>query len=76
MYNYAFSVLELNKIYLYTNDDNVAAYRIYEKYGFQLEGILRNHKWKNGKFQNRRFYGLLKSEWEESEWKKYYNEEL
>ncbi|WP_158210647.1 GNAT family N-acetyltransferase [Myroides phaeus] len=76
MYNYAFSVLGLNKIYLYTNDDNVAAYRIYEKYGFQLEGILRNHKWKNGKFQNRRFYGLLKSEWEESEWKKYYNEEL
>lgn len=69
MYNYAFSILKLNKIYLYTNDDNVAAYSIYEKSGFQLEGILRNHKWKNGKFQNRRFYGLLKSEWKLVEWK-------
>lgn len=76
MYNYAFSTLHLNKIYLYTNDDNVAAYSIYEKCGFQLEGILRNHKWKNGKFQNRRFYGLLKSEWEFVEWKEYCNEEL
>ncbi len=70
MYNYAFSVLNLNKIYLYTNDDNVVAYTIYEKAGFTLEGILRNHKWKNGDFQNRRFYGLLKSEWENLSWKK------
>ncbi|WP_413511889.1 GNAT family N-acetyltransferase [Myroides odoratus] len=76
MYNYAFSILKLNKIYLYTNDDNVAAYSIYEKSGFQLEGILRNHKWKNDKFQNRRFYGLLKSEWEVLEWKEYYHDEL
>ncbi|MGG5502305.1 GNAT family N-acetyltransferase [Myroides odoratimimus] len=76
MYNYAFSILNLNKIYLYTNDNNVAAYRIYEKCGFQLEGILRNHKWKKGKFQNRRFYGLLRSEWEVVEWKVYCHEEL
>lgn len=76
MYNYAFSILKLNKIYLYTNDDNVAAYSIYEKSGFRLEGVLRNHKWKNAKFQNRRFYGLLKSEWEVLEWKEEYHDEL
>lgn len=76
MYNYAFSVLNLNKIYLYTNDDNVAAYRIYEKLGFQLEGLLREHKWKNGKFQNRRFYGFLRSEWELTEWKEYCHDEI
>lgn len=70
MYNYAFSVLQLNKIYLYTNDDNIAAYTIYEKAGFVLEGVLREHRWKNDKFQNRRFYGLLKSEWENMVWKK------
>lgn len=70
MYNYAFSVLKLNKIYLYTNDDNIAAFSIYEKAGFQLEGILRCHKWKNNDFQNRRFYGLLQSEWENLNWKK------
>lgn len=76
MYNYAFSVLNLNKIYLYTNDDNIAAYSIYEKYSFQLEGILRMHKYKNGKFQNRRFYGLLRSEWELLNWKKNIDEKF
>lgn len=76
MYNYAFSVLNLNKIYLYTNDDNIAAYTIYEKAGFKLEGILRNHKWKNGDFQNRRFYGLLKSEWSTLDWKKELTDEI
>lgn len=70
MYNYAFSILKLNKIYLYTNDDNVAAYNIYEKAGFSLEGVLKEHKWKNGKFQNRRFYGLLKSDWTKLPWAK------
>lgn len=70
MYNYAFLKLHLNRIYLYTNDDNVAAYRVYEKSGFILEGTLRRHKWKNGAFQNRRLYGLLKSDWERLDWKK------
>lgn len=76
MYNYAFSNLNLHKIYLYTNDDNVAAYSIYEKAGFTLEGILREHKWKNGKFQNRRYYGLLISEWDEQPWKKIIENEI
>lgn len=76
MYNYAFSVLNLHKIYLYTNDDNVAAYKIYENAGFKLEGVLREHKWKNNVFQNRRFYGLLKSEWKDLEWHKYIEDEL
>ena len=69
MYNYAFSKLDLHKIYLYTNDNNVSAYSIYEKAGFQLEGVLREHKVKNNQFQNRRFYGMLKTEWEQKEWK-------
>lgn len=76
MYNYAFSSLNLNKIYLYTNDDNVSAYKIYENAGFRLEGVLRNHKWKNGKYQNRRVYGLLKSEWNQLEWKEEINYEI
>lgn len=76
IYNYAFSVLGLNKVFLYTNDNNLAAYKIYEKAGFKLEGILRGHKWKNGAFQNRRFYGLLRKEWNTIEWKKEIKDEL
>lgn len=76
LFNYGFSVLKLNKIYLYTNDDNVGAYRIYENSGFVLEGILRNHKWKNGVYHNRRVYGLLQSEWDVLNWKKIIANEL
>lgn len=69
VYNYGFLELKLNRIYLYTNNDNKAAYRIYEKSGFMLEGILRKHKLKNGFFLDRRIYGLLKSDWDNKNWK-------
>tara|TARA_R110001592_G_scaffold80054_3_gene238824 strand:+ start:1592 stop:2131 length:540 start_codon:yes stop_codon:yes gene_type:complete len=67
--NYGFLKLNLNKIYLLTNKDNIAAYKIYENLGFKLEGLLRNHKWKNNRFIDRKFYGLLKSEWENQDYK-------
>lgn len=67
--NYAFNVKGLNKLYLYTNNDNKAAYMLYEKLGFRLEGILRQHKYKNGTLLDRRFYGLLREEWENEYWK-------
>ncbi|WP_299554793.1 GNAT family protein [Seonamhaeicola sp.] len=67
--NYGFLKLNLNKIYLSTNDDNIAAYKIYENLGFKLEGLLRSHKWKNNRFVDRKFYGLLKSEWEHQDYK-------
>jgi len=70
MYNFAFIELNLHKIYLYTNDDNIAAYKIYEYAGFTLEGILREQKYKSGVFISRRFYGLLRQEWQTKEWKK------
>lgn len=70
LFNYAFLVLHLNKIYLYTNSDNISAYAIYEKGGFKLEGILRQHNIKNNKLVDRRFYGLLYEEWINMSWKK------
>jgi RimJ/RimL family protein N-acetyltransferase len=69
LFNYAFLKYNLNKIYLYTNDENTNAYKLYENCGFKLEGVLRKHKIKNGIFQNRRFYGLLRSEWQNLEWR-------
>jgi lipopolysaccharide/colanic/teichoic acid biosynthesis glycosyltransferase/RimJ/RimL family protein N-acetyltransferase len=67
--NYAFITYGLNKIYLYTNNDNSAAYCIYEKYNFKLEGILRQHQFKDGSHRDRRFYGLLRTEWDEALWR-------
>lgn len=60
---YGFETLSLEKIFLETNEDNVAARRVYEKCGFVLEGKLRNeYRCKNGQLLCRMYYGLLKGE--------------
>jgi RimJ/RimL family protein N-acetyltransferase len=63
---YGFKELGLNKIYLETNEDNVAARRVYEKCGFKLEGVHREeYKTRDGVMLSRMYYGLLKSEFNE-----------
>lgn len=63
---YGFKELGLNKIYLETNEDNVAARRVYEKCGFKLEGVHREeYKTRDGVMLSRMYYGLLKNEFNE-----------
>lgn len=60
---YGFEILNLDKIYLETNEDNCAAKRVYEKCGFKLEGVLRNeYKTHEGLLKSRLYYGILKGE--------------
>src|SRR5699024_7422545 len=59
---YAFNSLSLKKIFLYTFSENIKANKLYEKIGFKLEGILRQHTYKDGSLRNRNIYGLLKNE--------------
>ena len=60
---YGFDSLNLDKIYLETNEDNLAAQHVYEKCGFELEGKLRNeYRRADGKLLCRLYYGLLKGE--------------
>ncbi|MGO3807753.1 MAG: GNAT family N-acetyltransferase [Sphingobacterium sp.] len=61
--NYAFLNYNIHKIYLYTNSFNERANNLYLKLGFQLEGTLRMHKFKNGEMVDRCIYGLLKDDW-------------
>lgn len=58
-----FNNLKLNKIYLFTYEDNLIAQKFYEKNNFKLEGILRDYRIINGKFKNYYYYGLLKKDW-------------
>lgn len=59
---YGFDVLNLHKIYLYTNASNLGARKTYEKIGFTLEGIHRNEMISNEKYEDRLYYGILASE--------------
>lgn len=55
---YAFQVLNLNKVFLYTFTSNIRANKLYEKVGFKLEGVLSEHTYKRGVPRDRNIYGL------------------
>lgn len=61
--DYAFSVLKLEKVYLYTETENVAAQRLFRKIGFREEGILKKDLFIKGKFIDRFVYGITKDEY-------------
>lgn len=63
---YGFEVLQLHKIYLYTNSNNLGARKTYEKIGFKLEGILRDEMINEEKYEDRLYYGLLFSEFDKN----------
>lgn len=61
---YGFEVLQLHKIFLYTNDSNIGARRTYEKVGFTLEGRMREERVFGEKYEDRLYYGLLAKEFD------------
>jgi len=63
--NYCFDQLGLRKISLTVADGHTAAFQLYKKLGFQVEGILREsfYHLPTQKFMNGIRMGLLKQEW-------------
>lgn len=61
---YGFTTLKLNRIYLFTETENIGAQRLFEKLGFIKEGILREDVFAKGRFADRIVYGRLKETWE------------
>lgn len=59
---YAFDMLELNKVYLYTEEENIPAQKLFESLGFRKEGLLIEDLIYNGRKVNRFVYGLLREE--------------
>lgn len=58
----AFDILQLHKVYLYTNGTNIGAQKTYSKVGFKLEGVHRQEKIVKDSFEDRLYYGILSSE--------------
>lgn len=63
---YGFEILSLHKIYLLANESNLIARHVYEKVGFKLEGVHREEKLTQEKFEDRYYYGLLANEFVKS----------
>ena len=64
---YTFTTLELNRIYLYTETENIAAQRLFEKAGFVKEGRVREDILSHGKFVDRFVYGICKKDYLKAE---------
>lgn len=61
---YGFEELGLNRIYLFTEIDNIAAQKLFEKVGFRREGVSRQDIISHGKYVDRVAYGYLKEDWD------------
>ena len=61
---YAFSTLQLNRVFLRVFAENAAAIRSYEKAGFHREGVFRQDVIIDNQTYDMVFMGILKEEWE------------
>lgn len=50
--DYAFQVLNLYKIYLVVDSENTKAIHVYEKIGFEREGVLKHEFFSNGMYRD------------------------
>jgi RimJ/RimL family protein N-acetyltransferase len=66
----AFLDLNLNRIYLEVLADNIAAVKAYEKCGFELEGRLKNHSFKLGRYKDVLVMGISSDKFKQLEGKK------
>ena len=61
---YGFEKLDLNRIYLFTEVENVDAQMLFERVGFVREGIIRQDIVSHGKYVDRIAYGFLREDWD------------
>ncbi len=61
--DYAFDDLNLNRIQINCNIENVKSRRIPERLGFKLEGVHRQVEWLNNEFRDWAIYAMLAEEW-------------
>jgi UDP-4-amino-4,6-dideoxy-N-acetyl-beta-L-altrosamine N-acetyltransferase len=65
MLKHAFDQLNLHRVFLTVLSFNTRAIRAYEKVGFKREGIFREHMFRNGKYYDVHYMGVLENEWRE-----------
>lgn len=62
---YAFYVLKLNRIYLYTESENTKAQKLFERVGFKKEGLLVDDLFSKGRYVDRYAYGITRENFEQ-----------
>lgn len=65
--NWAFSRLNLNRIYLHVYETNPRAIRAYQKIGFVQDGRLRQAHYADGRYWDVFIMSVLRSDWQQKE---------
>ena len=60
----AFTELSMHRVEAVIHADNVASIHCFSRAGFQLDGTLRDTKYREGRYVNLLFYSILDSEWD------------
>ena len=63
---YGFSTMQLNRVEACIGPSNAASLALAGKFGFQKEGLLRQHFCKDGELQDSAIFSLLKADYEQS----------
>lgn len=66
MVDFAFETLNLNRVWLTVNVENIAGLKSYEKAGFRIEGTLRDQTYARGRYYDAHIMGVLRRDWEAS----------
>lgn len=66
--NHVFEVLDLDKLCCEVLATNAAVVKMHQRYGFQVDGTLRQHVIKHGERVDVVTMSLLREEWRESRW--------
>ncbi len=63
MLRYLFDEVNLNRVYLTVDEENHRAIGLYERCGFQREGVHQRSRFKNGRYRNDVIMAVLKRDW-------------
>jgi RimJ/RimL family protein N-acetyltransferase len=63
MLGFAFGTLNLHRVWLHVYPRNARAVRCYEKAGFKKEGLLRQHHFFDGEYEDVLTMAVLRGEW-------------
>lgn len=61
--NYAFGVLDMNRVEIGCAVNNARSRAVPERLGFRVEGVLREGEWLHQRFVDIAIYGILANEW-------------
>jgi len=62
--DFAFTDLNLNRVYLDVIADNFRAIRAYQKCGFQHEGVMRDHYFIDGRYIDAWMMAINRADWQ------------